>query len=308
MNFIERIAHGIHLFKLACWTVFALFGPVLFTLMHNFLGVFVLGLISGAIGYFIFRPATINFRGSALLRKVLIAQGLIFTLYGGYVLFSPASPWTHAYGGRRTSLALTPDGTVYGVEFTEKSAGFIRFDPKAQKWSREIFPGRFVTDIFFQENGKLIAPEDRSRRVWYYESGKWLMRSEAVKLRRQAVDCKNTGQTPFVPEQCAKASDGKNWIALSKVFWGKLAIQNATNGYDVLDLPAPRIEALYLNPTNTHEAWAAFWGSGVYRTLDRGATWKLMGLKGSEVTSIAVDFQRKLAYASTGSGIFQLQL
>lgn len=307
MNFIERISHGIHLFKLACWTLFALVGPVLFTLMHNFLGVFVLGLISAAIGYFIFRPTAINFRGTALLRKALIAQGVLFTLYGGYVLFSPTAPWTHAYGGRRTSLALAPDGTVYGVEFTEKNAGFVRFDSKAQKWSREIFPGRFVTDIFFHENGKqLIAPEDRSRRVWYYESGKWLMRPEAAKLRRRDVDCKNIGQAPFVPDICVKSGEGKNWIAASQLFSGKLAIQNSS-GYDALSLPAPRPEALYLNPVNPNEAWVAFWGSGVYRSLDRGLTWKLMGLKGSEVTSIAVDFQRKLAYASTGSGIFQLQ-
>lgn len=306
MKFIERIAHGIHLFKLACWTLFALVGPVLFLLMHNFLGVFMLGLISGAIGFFIFRPTAFNFRGSGILRKFMIAQGVVFALYGGYVLFSPPAPWTHARGGSRTSLALTSDGSLYGVEFTERSPGFIRFDAKTQKWSREIFPGRFVTDIFFNESGKLVAPEDRSRRVWYYEAGKWVMRPEAVRLRRRDVDCKNTGQAPFVPETCAKSADGKNWMATSQIFWGKLAIQNTAGGYDVLSLPAPRPEALYLNSANPNEAWVAFWGSGVYRTLDRGVTWKLMGLKGSEVTSIVVDFQRKIAYASTGSGIFQL--
>lgn len=305
MNFAERILRGIHLFKLGCWTLFALAGPTLFLLMQNFLGVFILGLISGAIGYFIFRPSTIRFRGSNALRKFMIAQGIVFALYGGYVLFSPVSPWTHAYGGRRTSLALAPDGSLYGVEFTERSPGFIRFDTKTQKWSREIFPGKFVTDIFFHKNGKLIAPEDRSRRVWYYEAGKWVMRAEATKLRRRDADCSNTGQTPFVPDICAQSVDGKNWIAASQVFRGRLAIQNS-GGYDTLSLPAPRPEAFYLHPQNPNEAWVAFWGSGVYRTLDRGLTWTLMGLRGSEVTSVAVDFQRKTAYASTGSGIFQL--
>lgn len=307
-NIVHRVNRGILWFKLAAWTLFALTGPILFTAMHNYLGVFITGLISAAIGYFAFGPRSVDFRGSNYLRNILIAQGAFFALYGGRVLFSPAAPWEHVRGGTRASLAIRPDGGVYGVEFTEHNAGFFRLDPDARTWSRESFPGKFVTDIFLSPDAKqIIAPEDRSRRVWIYDAGSWKMRTEKRRLKRTDVECANFSPTPFVPEMCAQNTGGAKWIAAAGLLSGRLAVKDTHGDYAEIKIPGPRVEALFLNPENKMEAWLAFWGSGVYRTRDRGATWQLMGLKGSEVTALVVDFRRKVAYASTGSGIYMLR-
>lgn len=304
----QKFQTGILWFKLGAWTLFALAGPVMFTGMHNYLGVFLTGLISAGIGYFVFGKNYVSFRGSAILRNILIAQGVLFTLYGGRILFSPAAPWQHARGGTRASLVIRPDGSVFGVEFTERNAGFFWLDPQTGTWSREPFPGKFVVDIFLSADGKqIIAPEDRSRRVWVYEAGSWKMRTEKKRLSQSEIECKNIGPTPFTPSLCAQNTSGATWIAAAGLFSGKLAVKDMHGDYAIVSIPGPRPEALYLNPENMMEAWIAFWGSGVYRTRDRGATWQLMGLKGSEVTALVVDFKRKHAYASTGSGIYSLR-
>ncbi len=48
------------------------------------------------------------------------------------------------------------------------------------------------------------------------------------------------------------------------------------------------------------------WGAGVYRTRDRGQAWQRMGLRGFEVSALAVDFIHKRAYAGAGSGVYEL--
>lgn len=109
-----------------------------------------------------------------------------------------------------------------------------------------------------------------------------------------------------MPELCAQNDGGAKWVAATGLFSGRLAVKDVHGDYAAVKIPGPRPEALFLNPENILEAWIAFWGSGVYRTRDRGATWQLMGLKGSEVTALVVDFKRRRAYASTGSGIYSL--
>lgn len=309
-NFAAKIQSGVFWFKLGAWILFATAGPAVFALMRNFLGMFILGLISAVMGYFFFKPHRLAFRGSGILKRFLILQGILSAAYGGYVLFSPTAPWQHVTGKTRTSLVITKTGVVYGVEFTTKSANFLRFDPLKNAWQSEAFPGRAVVRIFLSPDEKqIIAPEDRSRKVWYFENNKWQSRTDAQRLRRKDIDCLSTGaDVPFTPDLCHNSGPETTWLASSGLFSGKFAVRSGTGAYTLVDSPVPRPEAMFGNKSDPNELWAAFWGSGVYRTRDAGKSWQYMGLRGSEVTSLVVDFERKVAYASTGSGIFRLDM
>jgi hypothetical protein len=99
---------------------------------------------------------------------------------------------------------------------------------------------------------------------------------------------------------CGLSADGHIWLAQPGAFSGSLSVSGQQRS-----LPAPRIEALSVNPEHGSEAWIGLWGAGVYRSEDDGAHWTFMGLEGFEVRSLAVDFTRHVAYAGTGSGVFE---
>jgi hypothetical protein len=103
---------------------------------------------------------------------------------------------------------------------------------------------------------------------------------------------------------CAITSGGWMWVADAGVFSGDLAVAAPGEAFAARSLPAPRIEALAVDPDDGTHAWIGIWGAGVYRTSDAGSTWESMGLAGSEVSALVVDFERHYAYASTGSGVF----
>jgi hypothetical protein len=105
---------------------------------------------------------------------------------------------------------------------------------------------------------------------------------------------------------CALSRDGWAWVAEAGLFQGDLFVAAPRAAFEDRGLPAPRVEALVVNPDDGTEAWIGVWGAGVFRSLDAGATWKPMGLEGFEVSALVVDFRRKVAYAGTGSGAYTL--
>lgn len=102
---------------------------------------------------------------------------------------------------------------------------------------------------------------------------------------------------------CGISRDGSLWIAAEGTFSADLWVGSADGGFAGRELPAPRIEALAVDPAHGSHAWVGTWGAGVYRSDDGGETWASMGLVGCEVSALVVDFAHGLAYAGTGSGV-----
>jgi hypothetical protein len=107
---------------------------------------------------------------------------------------------------------------------------------------------------------------------------------------------------------CAVSGDGTIWIAAEGFFAGALAVATAGGAFVERSLPAPRIEALVVDPADGNHGWIGTWGGGVHRTRDGGKSWESMGLAGSEVSALVIDFARNIAWAGTGSGVFELNL
>lgn len=105
---------------------------------------------------------------------------------------------------------------------------------------------------------------------------------------------------------CGIANDGSVWVAAEGTFSGELSVAAPNAGFAKKTLPAPRVEAIAVNPTDGREAWVGAWGAGVYRSLDGGESWSLVGLEGFEVSDLVVDFVRHRAYAGAGSGVYEL--
>jgi len=96
-------------------------------------------------------------------------------------------------------------------------------------------------------------------------------------------------------------------VARAGTFRGDLAVAAPDTAFVARSAPAPRIEALAVHPEDGKEAWVGAWGAGVFRTTDGGVTWQAMGLVGFEVSDLAVDFRREVAYVGTGSGVYTLR-
>ncbi len=106
---------------------------------------------------------------------------------------------------------------------------------------------------------------------------------------------------------CGISDDGTRWVVAEGTFSGVLSIATLGSArFDVKNVPAPRVEAIAVNPKNGDEAWIGVWGAGVYRSLDGGDSWSQMGLTGYEVSALGVDFANHRAYAGTGSGVYEL--
>jgi hypothetical protein len=105
---------------------------------------------------------------------------------------------------------------------------------------------------------------------------------------------------------CAVTNRGCAWLASEGTFKGEVARAEPGQRLSLHAAPAPRIEALQVNPESCMEAWLGIWGAGVFRSIDGGSSWESMGLVGFEVSSLAVDFVSRRAFAGTGSGVYTL--
>lgn len=112
-------------------------------------------------------------------------------------------------------------------------------------------------------------------------------------------------RTSLPATRCALSEDGYTWLTNDGIFEGDIAVARGQGAFERVRAPAPRIEAIAVNPRRGTEAWLGIWGAGVYRTEDAGRTWTHMGLRGFEVSALAIDFERRTAYAGTGSGLYE---
>jgi hypothetical protein len=103
---------------------------------------------------------------------------------------------------------------------------------------------------------------------------------------------------------CALSADGWRWVVTSGIFAGEVWVAAPGGAFVSRAVPAPRVEAIAVDPRDGRHAWIGMWGEGVVRTRDGGVSWQSMGLKGFEVTSLVVDFARGWAYAGAGSGVY----
>lgn len=106
--------------------------------------------------------------------------------------------------------------------------------------------------------------------------------------------------------KCGVSDDGTLWVVAEGTFSGALSVAAPGGGFQSRSVPAPRVEAIAVSPSDGREAWIGVWGAGVFRSRDGGASWTAMGLEGFEVSALVVDFERGRAYAGTGSGVHEL--
>jgi photosystem II stability/assembly factor-like uncharacterized protein len=66
-------------------------------------------------------------------------------------------------------------------------------------------------------------------------------------------------------------------------------------------LPKKPVAAFAVDPRDGGIAYAAVRGEGIFKSTDTGATWRALGLRGEDVTTIAIDPQNsRILYAGTG--------
>jgi hypothetical protein len=185
---------------------------------------------------------------------------------GGAVRFAPIS----------TDLFMVQDGKLFRVD------------------SEDLTPDRFfpvgpVTVVC--SAGSTVLAAERTGPAW-------LSTDEGAAFRSIPTPA-------FSPALCGVSKDGTAWLAAPGVFSGDLAVAPPSGQFAPKRPPGPRIEALTVNPGDGKQAWIGIWGGGVYRSGDGGQSWEPMGLLGSEVSALVVDFRRKTAYAGTGSGVLR---
>lgn len=372
MSKVASLALGfnrnVRLVKLGAWTAFALSGPTVFLLMQNYIGVTVTGVIGIFIGLAAFPW---SFRGSRLLRRFLVASGLAYGVYGGYVVSRPAAPWQHTAAKTGTSVVVDDrSGAVYALELSEHARLFVR-EASTGQWTPTAYPGGLASQIALVPEGDvLFAREDRAPRLWEMGSDvAWRARSGFARMsgiaasggalfvgtsaalmrvdvsgatpvagvegatvvcarERRVIAIRSSESPPgriwrsqdggatFVANvgasvpatACSVSDDGTVWIISQGTFTGDLTLLAPDGAFVRATVPAPRVEAIVVNPTHPGEAWIGVWGGGVYRTRDRGHVWEGWGLRGFEVSALAIDFVNRRAYAGTGSGVYERAL
>ena len=98
--------------------------------------------------------------------------------------------------------------------------------------------------------------------------------------------------------------DGLRYWLVSGVFSSELYASSAGHPPIKRTVPVRDARVLVINPDDGKERWLGSWEGGVFRSLDGGETWLEMGLQRVQVSSMAVDFQRRLVFAASANLLF----